>query len=65
MCAIQLISCFTWVFFVCLFYSLNKLSVSFLWLLLRHTEVPRLGVESKPQLPAFATAMATLDLSCI
>ena len=28
-------------------------------------EVPRLGIESGLQLPAYATAVATLDLSCI
>ena len=31
--------------------------------LMRHTEVPRLGVESKLQLPAYATATAVWDLS--
>ena len=30
-----------------------------------HMEVPRLGVESELQLPAYATATATPDLSCI
>ena len=30
-----------------------------------HTEVPRLGVESELQLPAYATATAAQDLSCI
>ena len=30
-----------------------------------HVEVPRLGVKSELQLPAYATATATLDLSCI
>ena len=34
----------------------------FLWPLLRHTEVPRLGVESELQLPAHSTATATRDL---
>ena len=29
----------------------------------RHTEVPRLGVESELKLPAYATATATSDLS--
>ena len=28
-------------------------------------EVPRLGVKSKLQLPVYATATATLDVSCI
>ena len=32
---------------------------------LQHMEVPRLGVESEQQLPAYATATAMLDLSCI
>ena len=30
-----------------------------------HMEVPRLGVESKLQLPAYTTATATRDLSCV
>ena len=30
-----------------------------------HMEVPRLGVETELQLPAYATATATLDLSLI
>ena len=30
-----------------------------------HVEVPRLGVESELQPPAYATATATRDLSCI
>ena len=29
-----------------------------------HMEVPRLGVESELQLPAYTTATATWDLSC-
>ena len=32
---------------------------------LPHVEVPRLGVESELQLPAYATATATQDPSCI
>ena len=32
---------------------------------LRHMEVPRLGVESKLQLPAYTTAAEALDPSCI
>ena len=32
---------------------------------LRHMEISRLGVESELQLPAYATAIATPDLSCI
>ena len=31
---------------------------------LLHMEVPRLGVELEPQLPAYATATATRDLTC-
>ena len=37
----------------------------FLELHLRHIEVPRLGVKSKLQLPATATAIATPNLSCV
>ena len=37
----------------------------FLGLYLQHTEVPRLGVKSELQLPAYATATATPDPSCI
>ena len=36
---------------------------SFLWPHLRHMEVPRLGVELELQLPAYTTAMPTLDPS--
>ena len=36
---------------------------SFLGLHLRHMEVPRLGVKSELQLPAYATSTATRDLS--
>ena len=32
---------------------------------MQHKEVPRLGVQSELQLPAYATATATRDLSCI
>ena len=32
---------------------------------LQHMEVPRLGVESELQLPAYITAKAILDPSCI
>ena len=31
----------------------------------RHTEVPRLGVEVELQLPAYTTAIATQDPSCV
>ena len=37
----------------------------FLGLHLRHMDVPRLGVESELQLPAYTTATATLDPSHI
>ena len=37
----------------------------FLGLHLKHVEVSRLGVESKLQLPAYATATATWNLSCV
>ena len=37
----------------------------FLRLPLWHMEVPRLGVESERQLPAYATATATSDPSCV
>ena len=37
----------------------------FLWLHLWHMEVPRLMVELELQLQAYATAIATLDLSCV
>ena len=37
----------------------------FLWLHQRRMEVPRLRVESEVQLPAYTTATATRDLSCI
>ena len=32
---------------------------------LQHTEVPRLGVESEVQLPAYTTATAMKDPSCV
>ena len=35
------------------------------WATLLHMEVPRLGVESEMQLPDYATATATWDLSCV
>ena len=44
-------------FFICLF--------CFLGLYLWYMEVPRLGVESEPQLPAYTTATATPDLSLV
>ena len=39
--------------------------LTFLGLHLQLAEVPRLGVESELQLPAYATATATPDPSCI
>ena len=46
-------------------YTKNHLyTFFFLQLHLQHTEVPTLGVESELQLLAYATAIATLDLSC-
>ena len=38
---------------------------SFLGPHLRHVEVPRLGVKSELQLPAYTRATATLDPSCV
>ena len=32
---------------------------------LQHMEVPRLGIELELQLPAYTTATATQDLSCV
>ena len=39
--------------------------LAFLGLQVRHTEVPRRGVESELQLQAYTTATATPDLSCV
>ena len=39
--------------------------VVFFGLQLWHMEVPRLGLQSKLQLPAYATATAMWDLSCV
>ena len=44
--------------FVCFFVCFTG---PFLW----HVEVPRLGVQSELQLPAFTTATAMPDLSCV
>ena len=48
------------------------LTFSFIYLLIvflgphmLHMEVPRLGVEAELQLPAYTTATATADLSCV
>ena len=49
-------------FFIFIFYFIFVFLRPHLW----HMEVPRLGVESEPQLSAYTTAMATRDLSyCI
>ena len=48
--------------FFCLFFFFP---FSFLGLYLCHMEVPRLGGKSELQLPAYTTATATRDLSCI
>ena len=45
--------------------SLSSHFFLFLQLQLRHMEVPRLGVQSELQLPAYTTATATWDLSHI
>ena len=47
-----------WKVFSFLFFLLFRAA---LW----HVEVPRLGVESELQLPAYTTATAVPDLSCI
>ena len=61
-------TCINWILDI-----LNNLNVSYLiffffffsgphpW----HMEVPRLGVDLEPQLPAYTIAMATPDPSCI
>ena len=45
--------------------SLSCFNLFFLGPYLRHMEVPRLGVESELQLPAYTTATATSDPSSI
>ena len=51
---------------VCTSYTVSiYLFVCFLELHLRHTEVPRLGVESELQLPPYATGTVTQDPSLI
>ena len=47
-------------FFYCQFFFFG-----FLGLHLRHMKVPRLGVESELQLPAYTTATATQDPNCM
>ena len=49
----------SWFFVVSFFFLV------FLGLHLWHMEVPRLGVESELQLPAYSTAIAIRDLSCV
>ena len=48
-----------------LFYFILFYSFFFLWLHLQHMEVPRLGLQWELYPPAYATATATPDLSCI
>ena len=48
-----------------LFFILFYFIFCFLGPHLRHMEVPRLGVKSDLQLPAYATATATQDWSCV
>ena len=40
-------------------------SLLFLGPQVQHMKVPRLGVDSEPQLPAYTTATETWDASCI
>ena len=51
------------------FLQFRRICISFSFFFLgphqQHTEVPRVGVEYELQLPAYATATATQDLSCI
>ena len=54
---------FSWVF--CLFACFCFGLFVFLGLHLQHTEVPRLGVKSELWPPAYTTATATWDLSCV
>ena len=52
------------VFFISVIVFFNSgSSLHFLFVFLGHMEVPRLGVELELQLPGFAIAAATLDLS--
>ena len=53
--------CVNWIILFLFFYSF----ICFLGPHLRHIEVPRLGVKSEQQLPAYATDTATQDLSHI
>ena len=45
-------------------FSCFCLFVCFLWPHLQHTEVPRLGIESELQLPAYTTVTAMPDTNC-
>ena len=56
-CLFKFLNSFMYLFIYLLFF--------FLWLHLWHMEVPRLGVISELQLPAYAIATATPDQSCI
>ena len=47
------------------FYFLKFILLIFLWLHLWHVEIPRLGIESELQLPAYNIAIAMPDLSHI
>ena len=49
--------------FPCLFFSFSFFFFGFLGPHPQHMEVPRLGVKSQPQLPAYATVTATPDPS--
>ena len=59
---IQLNSLFS-IFFCFVFCFLFFLFFFFLWLDLQHMEVPRLGIQSELQPPAYTTATATQDPS--
>ena len=47
------------------YFLFSFLFVVFLGLHLQHIEVPRLGFKSELYLPAYTTATATRDLSCL
>ena len=51
----------TFILLLLLFYSISLFLGPHLW----HVEVPRLGVESEMQLPAYATATARPDQRCV
>ena len=54
-----------WKFFIFLFFKLKNFFFGFLGPHLRHMEVPRLGVQSELQLPAYSTATAMGDPSLV